>query len=338
VTFSFVQEPAVSITDHFSRFPLAFLPTPLHALPRLSAQLRDDLRLLIKRDDQTGLAGGGNKTRKLEFLIADAQAQGADVVLTTGAIQSNHCRQTAAAAARAGLECHLVLSGEPLPQPNGNLLLDHLLGAEIHWTVREERAQRLVELSEELRAAGRQPYPIVLGGSDPVGASGYSLALEELWGQVRELGLKLDAIIFASSSGGTQAGLVAGAWAMGWDVPLLGISVDEREAELRAHVASLATLTTARLICPHTFSADDIRVNADYLGGGYAVMGDLERNAIRLMAGTEGILLDPVYTGRAFGGLLDLIRRGAFESAQNILFWHTGGTPALYAYAKELVP
>jgi L-cysteate sulfo-lyase len=326
----------VSITDPLPRFPLAFLPTPLHPLPRLSARLGGDVQLWIKRDDQTGLAGGGNKTRKLEYLIPDAQAQGADVILTVGAIQSNHCRQTAAAAARAGLECHVVLSGEPPPQPNGNLLLDSLLGAGIHWTTRENRDRRLVELTEELRAAGRRPYPIVLGGSDPVGASGYALALEELWEQARALDLRLDAIVFASSSGGTQAGLVAGAWALGWDVPLLGISVDEPEAELKAQVAGLATRTADRLGRPHSFSAGDIRVNTDFLGGGYAVMGELERDAIRLMAREEGILLDPVYTGRAFGGLLDLIRRGAFGPGSNILFWHTGGTPALFAYAGEL--
>jgi D-cysteine desulfhydrase len=294
-------------------------------------------QLLIKRDDQTGLATGGNKTRKLEFIIADALAQGADVVLTTGAIQSNHCRQTAAAAARAGLECHVVLSGAPPSFPNGNLLLDHLLGAEIHWTTREKRAERLAELTDELGSAGRRPYSIVLGGSDPVGASGYALALEELWGQLRALDLRLDAIVFASSSGGTQAGLVAGAWALGWDVRLLGISVDEPEARLKAQVADLATRTAAHLGRPHTFTSDDIQVNAGYLGGGYAVMGSLERDAIHTMARAEGILLDPVYTGRAFGGLLDLIRRGAFEQTRNILFWHTGGTPALCAYAQELV-
>jgi D-cysteine desulfhydrase len=329
----------VAITDHLPRVPLAFLPTPLHPLPRLSAMLSESqpaLTLWIKRDDQTGLAGGGNKTRKLEFLVADAREQGADVILTTGAIQSNHCRQTAAAAAQSGLECHVVLSGAPPPVSNGNLLLDRLLGAEIHWTTREQRSQRLSKLAEELRSAGRRPYPIVLGGSDPVGASGYALATEELREQTRALNLELDAIVFASSSGGTQAGLVAGAWALGWEAPLLGVSVDEPEAELRADVAGLATRTAAHLGQAHTFTADDIRVNADYLGGGYAVMGELERDAIRLLAKSEGILLDPVYTGRAFGGLLDLVRRGAFRSARNILFWHTGGTPALYAYAKEL--
>jgi L-cysteate sulfo-lyase len=333
----------VSITDHLPRCPLAFLPTPVHTLPRLGAKLQDKLQLpassfqlLIKRDDQTGLADGGNKTRKLEFLIADALAQRADVVLTTGAIQSNHCRQTAAAAARMGLDCHVVLSGEAPPHVNGNLLLDHLLGAEVHWTTRENRSARLHELAGEMRANGRRPYIIVLGGSDPVGASGYALALEELRDQVRAMEIELSAILFASSSGGTQAGLVAGAWALGWEVPLLGISVDEPEAKLKAQVADLATRTAAHLGHPHTFDPSAIRVSGEYLGGGYAVIGNLEREAIRLMARTEGILLDPVYTGRAFGGLLDLVKCGAFEGVQNILFWHTGGTPALYAYADEL--
>ncbi|PKO22596.1 MAG: D-cysteine desulfhydrase family protein [Chloroflexi bacterium HGW-Chloroflexi-1] len=326
----------MALTAHLPRRPLAFLPTPLHPLPRLSSQLSGP-RIWIKRDDQTGLAGGGNKTRKLEFLIADALAQGADTVLTTGAAQSNHCRQTAAAAAQAGLACHLVLSGTPPAHVTGNLLLDRLLGARLHWTTRENRLPRLAALTNELRAAGRHPYPITYGGSDAVGASGYALAVEELRAQVQALGLKLDAIVFAASSGGTQAGLTAGAWALGWDVSILGISVDEQAADLQAKVAELATATAAHLRRPHVFAADEIRVNADYLGRGYGVMGDLEREAITLLARTEAVLLDPVYTGRAFGGLLDMIRRGAFDPGQNVLFWHTGGAPALYAYADELL-
>jgi L-cysteate sulfo-lyase len=334
----------MSLTASLPRFPLAFLPTPLHPLPRLSETMAyPGLQLWIKRDDQTGLAGGGNKTRKLEFLIADALAQGADTVLTVGAVQSNHCRQTAAAAARAGLACHVILGGEPSSAVTGNLLLDRLLGAELHWVKREDRLTRLAELASELRARGRRPYPITYGGSDPVGASAYVLALEELRDRVTALELELDAIVFASSSGGTQAGLVAGAWALGWDVPILGISVDEPETALRAKVAELATRTAAYLGRPHTFSPSHILANGDYLGNGYGVMGDLERNAITLLARTEGILLDPVYTGRAFGGLLALLRSGPEKLIQaprpksaSILFWHTGGMPALFAYAKEL--
>lgn len=336
----------MSSTVQPARFPLAFLPTPLHPLTRLSASLQHpsaDLQLWIKRDDQTGLAGGGNKTRKLELLVADALAQGADTLITTGAVQSNHCRQTAAAAARAGLACHLVLGGQPPDAVTGNLLLDRLLGAEIHWTTRENRLPRLHALAAELRAAGRCPYTITYGGSDPVGATGYVLALEELYGQVRARGIELDAIVFASSSGGTQAGLVVGAWRLGWDVPILGISIDEPAERLRANVADLATRTAAHLGRPHTFALTDILVDDSYLGGGYGVMAALERDAIALLARTEGILLDPVYTGRAFGGLLDILRtkpdrvhKPVRSETLNILFWHTGGSPALFAYATEL--
>jgi L-cysteate sulfo-lyase len=344
------------ITARLARYPLAFLPTPLQPLRRLSRQLGEEegrataavgterrtdpsgiVNLWIKRDDQTGLAGGGNKTRKLEFLIADALGQGADTILTTGAVQSNHCRQTAAAAAKAGLACHLVLGGQPPQELTGNLLLDSLLGATLHWTTREQRLETLAELVDDLRAAGKHPYPITYGGSDPVGAAGYALAIEELRDQCAQTDLKPDALVFASSSGGTQAGLLAGAWALGWDVPILGISVDESEARLQALVGDLATRTAEHLGCPHTFEPCDVRVNARYLGGGYAIMGALEREAITLMARSEGIFLDPVYTGRAFGGLLDIIRHGGFAAGQNVIFWHTGGAPALFAYAEELL-
>lgn len=333
-------------TVQATRFPLAFLPTPLHPLTRLSASIQHltpNLQLWIKRDDQTGLAGGGNKTRKLELLVADALAEGADTLITTGAVQSNHCRQTAAAAARAGLACHLVLGGQPPEMATGNLLLDRLLGAELHWTTRENRLPRLHALADELREAGRRPYLITYGGSDPVGATGYVLALEELYGQVCARGIQLDAIVFASSSGGTHAGLVVGAWQLGWDIPILGISIDEPAERLRANVADLATRTAAHLGRPHTFAPADILADDSYLGGGYGVLGALEREAIYVMACAEGILLDPVYTGRAFGGLLDILRtrpemfgRPDRSGPVNILFWHTGGSPALFAYAPEL--
>ncbi|MGC8780558.1 MAG: D-cysteine desulfhydrase family protein, partial [Anaerolineae bacterium] len=308
----------MSIFSHLPRHPLAFLPTPLHPLPRLSERLRREMphlaagfQLLIKRDDQTGLAGGGNKTRKLEFLVADALAQGCDTLITTGAVQSNHCRQTAAAAAHAGLACELVLGGQPPAPPTGNYLLDLLFGAQCHWTTRENRLNRLHALADELRAAGRRPYLITYGGSDPIGAAGYALALAELREQTTAMSLAPDLIVVASSSGGTQAGLVAGAWALDWPVPILGISIDETEMKLQATVADLATRTADRLGRPHAFAAADMLVSADFLGGGYGVLGDLERAAIHLLARTEGILLDPVYTGRAFGGLLELLRRPA---------------------------
>jgi L-cysteate sulfo-lyase len=339
----------MSIFGHLPRHPLAFLPTPLHPLPRLSALLRKQgvpVELWIKRDDQTGLGLGGNKTRKLEFLLAGALAQGADTLITTGAVQSNHCRQTAAAAARAGLACHLVLGGQPPQEPNGNLLLDMLFGAEVHWTSRENRLPRLEALAAELKAAGNTPYFITYGGSDRVGASGYAVAVEEALAQARELGVAFDAIVFASSSGGTHAGLVAGSWALGSDVPVLGISIDEQEAALQAKVAALATDTALHIGFPRIFKAADILVDAGYLGGGYGIVGELEREAVRVMAQAEGIVLDPVYTGRAFGGLLDILRRSPErlsrgegepgERGPRVLFWHTGGAPALFAYAEAI--
>jgi L-cysteate sulfo-lyase len=334
----------MSLPSYLPRYPLAFLPTPLHPLLRLNAWLADQgilAELWVKRDDQTGLALGGNKTRKLEFLLADALDQGCDTLITTGAIQSNHCRQTAAAAAQAGLGCHIILGGEPPQAPNGNLLLDLLLGATPHWTTRENRINRLRELEVELRDAGRRPYFITYGGSDPVGACGYALAMEEALDQARSANVDFDAIVIASSSGGTQAGLAAGAWALGSAVPITAISIDEPQAKLQEHVAALATETSLRTGVAHTFSPEDILIDANYLGGGYGVVGDLEREAVRVMAHTEGILLDPVYTGRAFGGLLDILgcrpeTLAMSRKPPRILFWHTGGAPALFAYAAEI--
>jgi D-cysteine desulfhydrase family pyridoxal phosphate-dependent enzyme len=321
------------------RISLAHLPTPIDELPRLSRELGGP-RLLVKRDDQTGLATGGNKTRKLEFLMADALAQGADVVITAGAAQSNHCRQTAAAAARAGLACALVLGGEPPAIPGGNLLLDQLLGAEIHWTGPLRRGERMEEIADQLRAAGRQPYVIPYGGSNAVGATGYVAAMQELSQQLAAQPLRLDRIVIASSSGGTQAGLVVGARATGFGGQILGVGIDKGEAGGKpypVHLAELADATAARVGLDAYFVPDDFIVNQDYLGDGYGVVGELEREAIRLAARLEGLLLDPVYTGRAMGGLIDMIQRGVIGPDETVLFWHTGGTPALFTYVNALV-
>jgi D-cysteine desulfhydrase len=317
---------------------LAHLPTPIEEMERLSKKLVGP-RIFIKRDDQTGLALGGNKVRKLEFLLAEAVAGEADTILTVGAGQSNHCRQTAAAAARVGLSCELILGGQPPNLLNSNLLLDHLFGAKIHWTDMQRRSERMQEVAEELRAAGRRPYVIPYGGSNAVGASGYVLAMDELSEQLRERRLKMDAIVFASSSGGTQAGLVVGARTNGFHGALIGIRIDKKESNsvsYESDLAELANATAKRLGLAANFAAADFTVNYDYLGGGYGVMGSLEQEAILLTARLEGILLDPVYTGRAMGALFDLIRKRVFSSQQNVLFWHTGGAPALFAYAKEL--
>lgn len=315
------------------RVELAHLPTPMHPLPRLSAHLGGP-ELWIKRDDLTGLAFGGNKTRKLETLCAAALAENADTLITAGAIQSNHCRQTAAAAARLGLGCKLVLVGDPPALPSANLLLDHLFGAEIHWTTKPAREQRLRSVFEEARAAGRKPYLIPYGGSNAVGAAAYSLAMQELTEQEP----KPDWIVFATSSGGTQAGLMAGAKLFDYRGQILGISVDESAGELRARIAALAGETAMTLGQPMSFTEDQVLVNDDYLGGGYAVMGAAEREAIELFARYEGILVDPVYTGRAAAGMIDLVRKGSFSKSDRVLFWHTGGTPALFtdAYQKAL--
>ena len=321
--------------NEIPRLHFAHLPTPIEALPTLSAQLKGP-GLLVKRDDQTGLAFGGNKTRKLEFLVADARARGADLLITGGAAQSNHCRQTAAAAAKFGLACTLVLAGEPPPRPSANLILDHLLGADIVWTGNEDRDETMARVTAEARAAGRTPYLIPYGGSNEIGALGYVFALEELLRQ----DVQPDWIVVASSSGGTQAGLAVGAKLFGFRGKILGVSIDKPEVELsRDIVAALATRTARHLGEAISFAAGDILVNDSYLGGGYGVMGPPEIEAIRLFARTEALLLDPVYTGRAAAGLLDLIRQGFFKPDETVLFWHTGGTPALFAdrYAGELL-
>jgi len=324
------------LTDKINRISLGHLPTPLHALPRLTEKLGGP-QLFVKRDDQTGLATGGNKTRKLEFLVADALERKADTLITTGAPQSNHARQTAAAAARAGMRCVLVLRGQPPAEHQGNLLLDELLGAQIRWAERSAVPATMEVVAAELRTQGRAPYIIPNGGSNPVGATGYVAAMEELMEQARQMNLRLDRIVFASSSGGTQAGLVVGAKATGYSDQVLGISVDEKREDLQAKVAALATETAAHLKLDLKFAPGEIAVNADYLGAGYGILGEPEREAIRLAAEMEGLLLDPVYTGRAFAGMIDLIRQGEIRRDESVLFWHTGGTPALFAYADELV-
>jgi D-cysteine desulfhydrase family pyridoxal phosphate-dependent enzyme len=314
------------------RLRFAHLPTPIEPLPRLSAELGGP-DLWVKRDDQTGLAFGGNKTRKLEFLLAEAQAVGAKLLITRGARQSNHCRQTAAVAARYGFDCLLVLSGQEPDRRTGNLLVNDLLGAEILWTEDQDPEDTLQAAFQEAWESGRRPYLIPYGGSSSVGALAYAYALEEFLQQE----LDVTHIIFPTSSGGTQAGLIAGAHRFGFEGEILGISVDPTAEILTPGVIHLAQEICTHLDCELQLEPEDVFVNDDYLGEGYAVMGDLERDAVRLFARLEGLLLDPVYTGRAAGGMIDLIRQGAFNPEDKLLFWHTGGTPALFAYASELV-
>ncbi|MEJ2748272.1 MAG: D-cysteine desulfhydrase family protein [Anaerolineae bacterium] len=318
------------------RVPIAHLPTPIQPMERLSKHLGGP-DLYIKRDDETGLATGGNKTRKLEFLVAEALSQGCDHLVTTGAPQSNHCRQTAAAAARNGLGCTLVLRGEEPPMTTGNILLDKLLGAHIYWAGERPCSQVMAQVSSELQSMGRKPYLIPLGGSNVLGATSYVLAMQELTEQLQEQHLNIDFIVFASSSGGTQAGIVLGAEIFGFNGHILGISVDHPAEVVQTQVAALATATATHLGMGQLSVAHRVDVNDDYLGGGYAIVGETEREAIQMVGQLEGILLDPVYTGRAMGGLIDLIRWGAFTRGQTGLFWHTGGTAALPAFADKLV-
>lgn len=316
--------------------PFIYGATPLEKLDRLTKFLHGP-EIYIKRDDLTGLAGGGNKTRKLQYLVAEAIAQGCDHLVTMGASQSNHCRQTAAAAARQGLGCSLILRGSEPTHINGNLLLDQLFGAHIYWS--EDRApQKLLdEVTRQLVSMGRKPYVIPYGGSNVVGATAYVQVMHELTEQLEAQNINIDAIVHASSSGGTQAGLVLGAEIYHFRGSIWGISVDRPENELKMQVGALATATATHLGLGTLNVTQRVHINDDYIEPGYGVVTDLEREAIQLVAQKEGILLDPVYTGRAMGALIDLIRWGAFTRQQSILFWHTGGMPALFAYADSLL-
>ncbi|HDD62428.1 MAG TPA: D-cysteine desulfhydrase family protein [Chloroflexi bacterium] len=311
----------------FPKLSFAHLPTPIEDMSRLS-KLLDGPELLIKRDDQTGLAFGGNKTRKLEYLMAAAIEEGADLVLSTGAAQSNHCRQTAAAAARSGLDCTLVLVGPEPEQASANLFLDRLLGAKIIWTDKSNRDKDLQQAYDDALESGKKPYLIPYGGSNEVGAYAYYQAYAELY---KQLNCNIvDWIVLASSSGGTQAGLAIG---IGKDLTpkLLGISVDEPATNLQNNVYSIIEQYQIRTGMKTNLTIEDILVNDDYIGDGYGIMNEKDREAIHLFAENEAILLDPVYTGRAGAGLIDLIRKGFFKKEERVLFWHTGGTPGLFA-------
>jgi len=309
------------------RLSFAHLPTSIENLQRLSDALGGP-RLLIKRDDQTGLAFGGNKTRKLEFLLADARDRGAKTLITGGALQSNHCRQTAAAAARFGFRCVLVLTGIKPQHASGNLLLDQLFGAEIVYVAdRTDRDRVLQETFDRAAAGGMKPYLIPYGGSNAIGALGYAFAVKEVIDQHVET----DWIVFASSSGGTHAGLLAGQRTFQFRGKILGISVDESEEWLKREVSKLATETSEKFGKRVAFPASDVLVNENYCTAGYGVVTSAEREAIHLFATHEGLVIDPVYTGRAAAGLIDLVRKGFFKKDETIMFLHTGGQPALFA-------
>ena len=325
----------------FPRLRLGHLPTPIEHLPRLTAALGGP-EIWIKRDDCTGLATGGNKTRKLEYLMAEAKAQGADTVMTQGAIQSNHARQTAAAAARLGMGCQLLLenrtaSQDPLYLHNGNVLLDLLHGATYETRAAGADMNReLEEVGKRFRADGANVYTIIGGGSNPTGALGYVHCALELQGQLVEAELPIDAIVHATGSAGTQAGLVTGLKAISSAVPVLGIGVRLPREPQEVNVFRLAQATATKLGRPGLVERNDIVANCDYVGQGYGIPTPDGIAAIRMLAELEGILLDPVYSGKGMAGLIDLIRKGHYRKGQQVMFLHTGGAAALFGYGTAL--
>lgn len=323
----------------FPRVSLGHLPTPLEPMDRLS-ELLGGPRLWIKRDDCTGLSSGGNKTRKLEFLMADAVQKGADTIITQGATQSNHARQTAAAAAKLGMECHILLedrtgSNDPNYILNGNVLLDRLHGASV--CKRPGGADMNAEMeafAAQLRTNGKTPYIIPGGGSNPIGALGYVNCARELNEQAANAGLKIDSLVHATGSSGTQAGLVAGLAELQSDIHLLGIGVRAPQEKQEGMVHDLAVRTTEFMGTGTQIARDTVRANCDYVGPGYGLPTQGMIDALKLLARTEGLLFDPVYSGKGLDGLIDQIRKGYFDGMDNVVFLHTGGSAALFGYPQ----
>lgn len=323
----------------FPRLHFAHLPTPLEPLDRLSEFLGGP-RIWIKRDDCTGLAGGGNKTRKLEFLLADAIENGADTIISQGATQSNHTRQTAAIAAQLGFDCHILLEDRTASNDvdynyNGNVLLDELFGAHLSLHAGgTDMNQQMHELAEKLSAQGKKPYIIPGGGSNPIGALGYVNAFLEISQQANDRSLSIKCIIHGTGSAGTQAGLVAAKAATNSDIEILGIGVRAPHEQQKQSVLSLAENTVQYVGLHHLVKDSHVQVNCNYVGDGYGIPNKETLEAISLMAKMQGILLDPVYSGKAMAGLIDLIRAGNFGREDNVVFLHTGGSHALFGYRK----
>jgi len=326
---------------HLSRFPrlhFAHLPTPLEPLPRISAALGGP-DLWIKRDDCTGLSSGGNKTRKLEFLMADAVEQDADTIITQGGTQSNHARQTCAAATKLGFDCHILLQDrtgydDETYTHNGNVLLDHLHGAtvSIHPADSDMDAE-MEQLAQQLSDDGKNPYVIPGGGSNEVGTLGYVNAAFELTHQANERSLRIDHLLHATGSAGTQAGLVVGMEAMHTRIPVYGVSVRAAKQQQEDKVYELAQRTCEYMgLSPELVTREEVVVNSDYVGAGYGLPTDSMVEAVKMLACYEGILLDPVYSGKGFSGLIDLVRKGHFKKGENVVFLHTGGSVSLFAY------
>ncbi len=337
MTASHCKELSITLAQ-FPRVALGHFPTPLEPMDRLS-EILGGPRLWVKRDDCTGLSSGGNKTRKLEYLMADAMQQGADTIITQGATQSNHARQTAAAAAKLGMACHILLedrtgSNDPNYIMNGNVLLDRLHGASVSKRGGgTDMAAEMETLADQLRDGGKSPYVIPGGGSNPIGALGYVNAARELADQAVSIGLKIDALVHATGSSGTQAGLVAGLAAIQSDIHLLGIGVRAPQDKQESMVHDLAVRTAAHLGTGLEIPRDQVRANCNYVGEGYGLPTDGMISATKLLAQTEGLLFDPVYSGKGLDGLIDLVKKGYFDGMQNVVFLHTGGSAALFGYS-----
>jgi L-cysteate sulfo-lyase len=329
---------------HLARFPrvkLCHAPTPLEFMPKLTKHLGGP-QLWIKRDDCTGVATGGNKNRKLEFLMGEALALGADHVVTQGAVQSNHVRQTAAVAGKLGLKCtalleHRVQTNEPDYLSNGNVLLDRIMGIEIEYRGGGTDMQAAIEeVGERLKSAGARPYVIPGGGSNPTGALGYANVALELLAQANGQGLRIDRVVHATGSAGTQAGLVAGLTALNSGIRVLGIGVRLPRDRQEANVHKLAEATARKLDLKQPIPRDAVEANCDYVGEGYGIPTEGMAEAVKLVARLEGIFLDPVYSGKGMAGLIDLIRKGAFGKDENVVFLHTGGQVGLFGYRDFL--
>ena len=323
----------------FPKVRLGHLPTPLEPMDRLS-EILGGPRLWVKRDDCTGLSSGGNKTRKLEFLMADAQSKGADTIITQGATQSNHARQTTAAAAKLGMECHILLEDRTGSNDNnyilnGNVLLDRLHGASV--SKRSGGTDMNLEMqnfADALIEKGKKPYIIPGGGSNPIGALGYVNCARELTEQASEIGLKIDALVHATGSAGTQAGLVTGLAAIQSSIHLLGIGVRAPKDKQEQMVFDLAQKTADYLDTGIEIERDKVRAICDYVGAGYGLPTDGMIKAVKLLAQSEGLLFDPVYSGKGLDGLIDQIKKGYFAGMDNVVFLHTGGSAALFGYPE----
>ncbi len=329
------------LLSRFPRVSLAHLPTPLEHLPRLSKHLGGP-EIYVKRDDCTGLGTGGNKTRKLEFLMADAQVHDATAIVTQGAVQSNHARQTAAAACKLGMKCELVFEKRVGDAPesyrkSGNVLLDRIFGAGIREVEKGSDMNAAMEVvADELRANGENPYIIPGGGSNPIGALGYVDCALEMLAQANRAGIPLDHVVHATGSAGTQAGLVVGLNAMHSNIPLLGIGVNAPKEIQEDKVWKLALETEEFIGAPGVVQRKDIVANCDYVGPGYGIPTDAMNAAVLLLARLEGLLFDPVYSGKGLAGLIDQVQNGVLRKAKHVVFVHTGGQAGLFGYADLL--